>query len=226
MSSDLIKRIITSFGLLLLLSLVFFYNYILIISLIIVSTISWIEFSSLISKIYGKNNFKFFIIKLSIKMISLIYLFVFSSLIFKGISQVEPNLKINMLYLFSICICSDVGGLIFGKTFKGKKLTKISPNKTISGSIGSFVFSITLVPIFYYFFNKFSNLFDLTVISIIVSLSCQLGDLFISYLKRKAKVKDTGNILPGHGGILDRLDGMLIALPIGLLIWEFLITTL
>ena len=226
MSSELTQRIITSFCLLLLLSLVFFYNYILIISLIIVSTISWIEFSSLISKIYGKNNLKFFIIKLSIKMISLIYLFVFSSLIFKGISQVEPNLKINMLYLFTICICSDVGGLIFGKTFKGKKLTKISPNKTISGSIGSFVFSITLVPIFYYFFNKFSNLFDLTVISIIVSLSCQLGDLFISYLKRKAKVKDTSNILPGHGGILDRLDGMLLALPIGLLIWEFLITTL
>ena len=118
MSSELTQRIITSFCLLLLLSLVFFYNYILIISLIIVSTISWIEFSSLISKIYGKNNLKFFIIKLSIKMISLIYLFVFSSLIFKGISQVEPNLKINMLYLFTICICSDVGGLVFGKTFR------------------------------------------------------------------------------------------------------------
>ena len=129
-----------------------------------------------------------------------------------------------MLYLFSICIFSDVGGLIFGKFFKGKKLTKISPNKTISGSIGSFISSLILVPFFYYFLpEEFKSFFDLITLAIIVSLSCQLGDLFISYLKRKAKVKDTGDILPGHGGILDRIDGILFALPIGMIIWEFLL---
>tara|TARA_B100001939_G_C16387158_1_gene382494 strand:- start:12 stop:407 length:396 start_codon:yes stop_codon:yes gene_type:complete len=128
-----------------------------------------------------------------------------------------------MLYLFLICIFSDVGGLLFGKTFKGKRLTKISPNKTISGSMGSFIMSISLVPIFYFYFNnKFSNLFDLVLISIFVSLFCQIGDLIVSYLKRKAKVKDTSNILPGHGGLLDRIDGILIAIPLGVMVWEIL----
>ena len=224
MTTELLKRILTSFAVVSLLALVFFYNYILIISLIIISLISWIEFSSLISKIYKKDNSKVSLLKLSIKVISLFYLILFSVLIFKGISQVIPNFKVNILYLFSICVCSDVGGLIFGKIFKGKKLTKISPNKTISGSIGSFVLSLTLVPIFYYFFDKFYNLFDLIFIAIVVSFTCQLGDLFISYLKRKAKVKDTSNILPGHGGILDRIDGMLFALPVGIFVWKILIS--
>ena len=145
----------------------------------------------------------------------------FSSIVYYGILQ--ENFKINMLYLFLICIFSDVGGLLFGKTFKGKRLTKISPNKTISGSIGSFIMSISLVPIFYFYFNnKFSNLFDLVLISIFVSLFCQIGDLIVSYLKRKAKVKDTSNILPGHGGLLDRIDGILIAIPLGVMVWEIL----
>jgi phosphatidate cytidylyltransferase len=132
-----------------------------------------------------------------------------------------------MLYLFSICICSDVGGLLFGKIFKGKKLTKISPNKTISGSVGSFILSLCLVPIFYFLLiDQFSNLLDLILLAIIVSFLCQLGDLFISLLKRKAKVKDTGDILPGHGGLLDRIDGMILAIPLGMFIWEFLIVVI
>ena len=226
MTSELTKRIVTSFVLITLLSFAFFYSYILIISLIIVSSISWVEFSSLISRIYKKNNFKINFLKLIIKAISLIYIFIFSALIFRGITQVDPYFKINMLYLFFVCISSDIGGFIFGKTFKGKKLTKISPNKTVSGSIGSFIFSLLLVPIFYFSFNNFANLFDLIFISITVSFFCQLGDLFISYLKRSAKVKDTSNILPGHGGLLDRIDGMLAAIPIGILIWNFLIISL
>ena len=129
-----------------------------------------------------------------------------------------------ILYLFSICICSDVGGLLFGKIFKGKKLTKISPNKTISGSIGSLILSLSIVPIFYYLLvDQFLDLLDLIFLAILVSFFCQLGDLFFSYLKRKAKVKDTGDILPGHGGLLDRIDGMILAIPLGVLIWEFLI---
>ena len=226
MSSELTKRIITSFTLIILLSLAFFYTYILIISLIILSIISWIEFTALISKIYKKKNIKINFLRFIIKAISLIYLFLFSVLIFKGVTQIDLNSKIYILYLFSICICSDVGGFIFGKTFKGKKLTKISPNKTISGTIGSFTLSLFLVPIFYFFFKNSINSFDLIFISIIVSLFCQLGDLFISYLKRRAKVKDTSNILPGHGGLLDRIDGMLLAIPIGIVSWKFLITSL
>ena len=143
----------------------------------------------------------------------------FSVLVFLGISQ-DIN-KVNILFLICICICSDIGGLIFGKIFKGKKLTKISPNKTVSGSIGSFMLSLILIPIFYFLFiDQFKDIIDMIIIVIMVSLFCQLGDLFISFLKRKAKVKDTGDLLPGHGGVLDRIDGMLFAIPIGFIIFN------
>ena len=221
MNKELTKRFITSLFLISLLALTFLYFYILIITLIIISVISWIEFNALISKIFSNDTFGSKLLRLSIKSISLLYLTTFSFMIFYKITQDTYNL--NALYLFSICICSDIGGLIFGKIFKGKKLTKISPNKTISGSIGSFILSLILVPIFYYFLpEKSNNLFELTLLAIVVSFSCQLGDLFISYLKRKAKVKNTGDLLPGHGGLLDRIDGMLFAIPIGFFAWEFM----
>ena len=192
-SKDLSKRLITSIFLIFLLGLSFNYSYILIISLILVSFISWIEFQGLIARIFRKKNFKINFFKISTNGLSLIYLTIFSVIIFSGISQ--DNFKMSMLYLFSICICSDVGGLLFGKIFKGKKLTKISPNKTISGSIGSFLLSLCLVPIFHFLLvDQFSNLLNLIVLAILVSFFCQLGDLFISFLKRKAKVKDTGDI--------------------------------
>ena len=220
-SNDLKKRFITSVPLILLLGLSFYYSPILIVSLIILSFISWIEFNGLISKIFKKKNFEIRVYKIFINFINLIYLIIFSSVIFLEITH--ENLKLNILFLFCVCICSDVGGLLFGKVFKGKKLTKISPNKTISGSIGSFVLSIVLVPVFVLVTNdnNFINIYNLILVSIFVSLVCQIGDLFISFLKRKAKVKDTGNILPGHGGLLDRIDGMLFAIPIGIMILNF-----
>jgi len=221
-NKNLPKRIITSLFLIMLLYLMFSFTYMLIISLIIISIVSWIEFHGLILKIFTKNKFKTNFLKQFIKALSLIYLTLFSAIIFIGITQVELNFKINMIYLFFICIVSDIGGFSFGKFFKGKKLTRISPNKTISGSIGSFILSLILVPFFYYFIKQFNNPLDLVILTIIVSLSCQLGDLFISYLKRKAKVKDTGDLLPGHGGLLDRIDGMLFAIPIGIFTWNFL----
>jgi phosphatidate cytidylyltransferase len=221
-NNELKKRTITSILLLSLMYLMFSYTYILIISLIIISIISWIEFYGLISKIFYKNKFKINFLRLLIKTISLIYLIIFSFFIFSGISR--GNYDLNMFYLISICVCSDIGGLVFGKIFKGKKLTKISPNKTISGSIGSFISPLIIMPFFLYFLpEKFANPVDLIILTITVSLSCQLGDLFISYLKRKAKVKDTGDLLPGHGGFLDRIDGILFAIPVGMTVWEFLI---
>ena len=221
MTKEITKRILTSLFLITLLGLVFFYSFILIISLIMISLISWIEFYGLISKIFNKNTFRINFLKLSIKALSLVYLTIFSFLIFSGIMQ--DNYDLNMFYLFSICIFSDIGGLIFGKIFKGKKLTKISPNKTISGSIGSFILSLILVPFFIYFSpEKFNNPFDLIILAIIVSFSCQLGDLFISYLKRKAKVKNTSDLLPGHGGVLDRIDGIIFSIPIGFLILNYI----
>ena len=220
MTNELKKRLITSVFLMTLLALIFMYNYILIITLIIILTLSWVEFSGLISKIFIKKKSSTKLLKLLVKILILIYLVFFSYFLYLGI--IQPDYKLNIFYLFSICIFSDIGGLIFGKIFKGKKLTKISPNKTISGSIGSFVLSLFLVPIFYFVFQQTNDYYSMILIAIIVSFSCQLGDLFISYLKRKANVKDTGDLLPGHGGILDRIDGILLAIPVGMLFLRLL----
>ena len=222
--TNLKKRILTSVFLLSLVAVTFVNSFTLIILLILISIFTLIEFNGLISKIFKNDNFKTNIFKLSIRVIALIYLFFFSALLFDAITQEKPDIKLNTIYLLSICICSDVGGFIFGKIFKGKKLTKISPKNTIAGSIGSFILPITLVPLFFNLLpEKFNDIFNLILLSIIVAFICQLGDLFISFLKRKAKVKDTGNLLPGHGGLLDRVDGIIFALPFGIILWEFLI---
>mgnify|MGYP000194267381 CR=1 FL=1 len=141
-----------------------------------------------------------------------IYVFLFSNLFFYF--SIFFQIKIIIFVILLGCIASDIGGYVFGKVFKGAKLTKISPNKTISGSIGSvFCCCTTISFLFYYFTNKFS--LNVILIGILISISCQLGDIFFSILKRKSKVKDTGKFLPGHGGVLDRLDGIFIALPVG-----------
>ena len=222
--SDLTKRILTSVFLLSLVTLAYLYPFMMIILLILISILSWIEFNGLINKILVEDIFKIKIFKLTLRATILIYLFFFSAIVFDAITQDQPNVKLNMIYLLFICICSDVGGFIFGKIFKGKKLTKISPNKTYSGSIGSFILPLILVPIFFYLLpEKFNNIFDLIILATIVSFICQLGDLFISFLKRKARVKDTGDLLPGHGGFLDRIDGIVFAVPFGIFLWKFLL---
>ena len=195
------------------------YSYILIISLIIISVVTWIEFNSLIYKVFKKNKKKNLIIKFLFKLLSLIYL---SSLVFLilYIETEQTHLKICLIYSILVSIVTDIGGLLIGRTIKGKKLTKISPKKTISGSIGSFLFSLVLVPIFYNELLEY-NLLYLIIITLLISLTSQVGDILISYLKRRAKVKDTSDILPGHGGFLDRIDGIIFALPIGILLFSF-----
>ena len=215
MNIELKKRIITSLMLISLLISMYLYSFIMIISLIIIAIITWIEFYALISKILTKNSIKNRFLRPLYKAISLLYLSLLVFFIF-SIESYYLNLKIYLLYSVFVAILSDIGGLVFGKTFKGKKLTKISPNKTISGSIGSFVFSLILIPLFYEELIKY-NFIILVLITIIISLTSQLGDLFISYLKRKAKIKNTSDILPGHGGFLDRVDGIIFSIPVGIL---------
>ena len=123
------------------------------------------------------------------------------------------------LFLFIICICifTDIGGYVFGKFIKGPKLTKISPNKTYAGVAGGFILSLIAGLIFFKIledelFNSYT--IDFLIFIFIISLISQIGDLIISYFKRKAKVKDTGKFLPGHGGFLDRVDGLIFVIPI------------
>jgi phosphatidate cytidylyltransferase len=132
------------------------------------------------------------------------------------------NTEYSLIVIFWILIStflSDIGGFTFGKIFKGKKLTKISPNKTYSGTIGSIILSCSSMPLM----NTLQNIFfdkllinfleiKFLIITILISLVCQLGDLFVSYLKRKINIKNLSNILPGHGGVLDRIDGLIFVL--------------
>ncbi|MDA7831244.1 phosphatidate cytidylyltransferase, partial [Candidatus Pelagibacter sp.] len=169
---------------------------------------------------FYKNNLKNKIFRLLFKGTSLIYLCLLSFLIVLIFSN-ENIYKFFAIYSLLVAITSDIGGMVFGKFFKGKKLTKISPKKTISGSIGAFVFSILLI----FIFNKnFENYVFMKVLffTVTVSFISQIGDLFISFLKRKANVKDTSDILPGHGGFLDRIDGIIFALPFGIFLSKFL----
>ena len=214
MNSNFKKRIITSIFLISLLIGMFFYSYIMIVSLIIIAIISWIEFYALISKIYKKKILRDRFFRIFYKTLSLFYLSGLVYLIF-AIESDYSSLKIYLLFSVLVAILSDIGGLVCGKIFKGKKLAKISPNKTISGSIGSFIFSIMLIP-FFYKVQIDQTLVNLFFITIIISITSQLGDLFISFLKRKAKVKDTSDLLPGHGGFLDRIDGIIFAIPLGI----------
>jgi len=220
MSSELKKRILTSILLFSLLSAMYLYSFIMIGSLLIMAIIVWIEFYAMVSKIIKKNKFKDRLLRFMLKSGSLLYLSLFVYFIFLIESHLT-DLKIYLLYSVLIAILSDIGGLIFGKTFKGKKLTKISPNKTISGSIGSFVLSIFLIPIFYNNLIIYDFL-TLLILTIAISLTSQLGDLFISFLKRKANVKDTSDLLPGHGGLLDRVDGIIFAAPLGVFLLNLL----
>ena len=205
--TNLKKRILTSIILLSLIYLMFNYDVILALCLIIIGVISLLEFFEMIRKII-KNKFN----QLIINSFFITYISFFCIVFFLLLNFLY--LKILILSLLLTCIASDIGGFVFGKIFKGPKLTKISPNKTISGALGSILFScIIFVTLIYIFTDKFS--FKILIIGISTSIFCQVGDLFFSLIKRKAKVKDTGNILPGHGGILDRIDGILFGIPFG-----------
>ena len=211
MKNELLKRCFTS---IILLTVFFFclfksqtsWVYL----LIFFTVICFYEFYNLLRKIFKIN----LIFILYISLIAL-YLYYFQLSLTKIRTEYNENI---ILILLSVCIFSDIGGYIVGKSIGGPKLTTISPNKTISGAIGSILLAI----IGTFAVNIFLDVLDqrkiITYLWIIaMSIFCQIGDLFISFLKRKAKVKDTGNILPGHGGILDRVDGLIIAVPFGIL---------
>ena len=179
--------------------------------LFLVTSYEWI-------KMIKKNQF--------IKIIGIFFLFFSFYSAYQLRNYLELTVGLNaFLFIILICIFTDIGGYVFGKVFKGPKLTKISPNKTYSGLLGSFIFPV-IVSLIYnkyypltgsYFSSKLPGVnYELNFLFFIlfISMISQLGDLIISFFKRKAKVKDTGNLLPGHGGLLDRIDGLIFVIPI------------
>ena len=213
MKKELIKRIISTF---VLIPLVFYFiikgSYFFTFLLLLCFLISVYEWK----RITKKNN-----------------LFI-TGLIFLSLSFLAANtLRVSsnddyyttFLIVIIVCISTDIGGYVFGKFFKGPKLTKISPNKTYAGLIGSYFLSIISFYIIYNY-NYLQNIDNLTfkmfMFVILISTISQLGDLIISYFKRKSKLKDSGSIIPGHGGLLDRIDGMIFAFPFAYCVTYFL----
>ena len=203
MSGELLKRIFSSFILIpisifIILIGSFYFNVFLLICLII--------------SIYEWNN-------MSKKLLLKIFGFFFLILSFFSIYKLRNDFDGEYLLVFFIlliCVSTDLGGFIFGKIFKGPRLTKISPNKTYSGVVGSYILSFILALFYYLKLKSFyldKSIFQIITIIFLVSTVSQIGDLLLSYFKRLSNVKDTGKLIPGHGGILDRIDGMIFAFP-------------
>ena len=187
--------------------------------LIIKGSIFFIFFLSILFLVTSYEWVKMTKKNILLKFFGIVFLFFsfFTAFEIRG----DENFK-DFLFIITICIFTDIGGYIFGKVFKGPKLTSISPKKTYAGVFGGFLLSLIAGLVFNYYIYIEQKIFNedvfLFVLILFISLISQLGDLIISYFKRKAKIKDTGKILPGHGGILDRIDGMIFVFPICFLI--------
>ena len=192
--SNLIKRILSSI-ILLPLSLYFILSgsYYLIFFTLICFFISIYEWYKMVKKI-------------ELKLLGTIFL------IFSFYTFYEISITYIWSFVFLVCISTDIGGYIFGKLFKGPKLTKISPNKTYSGMIGGYFLSLIFLSSFMGWINQ-KIYVEWFIVTILISTVSQIGDITISYFKRLSKTKDTGKIIPGHGGLLDRIDGMIFAFP-------------
>ena len=200
---EIIKRILSS--IILLPTVLFFiikgsflFNFFIFICFLI-TTYEWLKLS--------KNNL--------LKLFGTIFIVISFYTIFKIRNEFDRD-YFHLLLVVIICVSTDIGGYVFGNIFKGPKLTKISPKKTYSGVIGSFLLSLIFTNLFLDFLSNvetFEFTKEMFLFILLVSLVSQIGDIIISFFKRKSKIKNTGIIIPGHGGILDRIDGMIFALP-------------
>ena len=206
MNRELINRILTSLALLPILFICIYYGEIYLI------TFLGLIFSFCMYEILKVSKKILFNLTANIVIIFSLFSFFF----LRG----ETNYSLIIIYwILTSTFLSDIGGYTFGKSLKGKKLTRISPNKTYSGSIGSIIFCLISLPLLNclqeFFLNEnLINFFKLKyfVLTICISIICQLGDIYVSHWKRKFNIKNTSNLLPGHGGVLDRIDGLIFVL--------------
>ena len=209
MISEILKRILSSIILLILTLFCLikgsYFFYIMLITILFVSFIEWHNMTK--NKPYYLFGFLYLIFSLFC--------------VFQLRFSFDNDISIFLLVL-TICILTDLGGFIFGKIFKGPKLTHISPNKTYTGVFGSFFLSLLIIPstLIFNILNDVS-ITKLTIFILVISGTSQFGDILISYFKRISKIKDTGKIIPGHGGLLDRIDGMIFAFPVSYLMFFF-----
>ena len=221
MSQELIKRILSTliifpFALFFIVKGSIFFNFF-VIAILLITFYEW-HFLSL-KKTYYLPGFIFIV-------------FSFYTFYFIG-NQADTGSLFHRTYFFLIlltCVATDIGGYLFGKIFKGPKISKISPNKTYAGMIGGFVLSIISASLYFsnlsfFSLSEYKGEMGAQIFFIVLSISfiSQVGDLVISFFKRKSKIKNTGNIIPGHGGLLDRIDGMIFVFPYSFLLMKFFI---
>ena len=200
MTNELFKRVLSSIIILPIFIYIVakgsFYFSILLIICFLISVYEWQKMDvSKILKLFG------------------IFFLIFSFYTIYGIRSEYSDSYLPFLIIISISVATDIGGYVFGKIFKGPKLTKHSPNKTYSGLIGSYLLSILSIPLIIFFDLYLKDKLILFLFIFVISSTSQFGDIVISYFKRQSKKEDTGNLIPGHGGILDRIDGMIFAYP-------------
>jgi phosphatidate cytidylyltransferase len=200
MSKEFIKRIVSSIILLpLTIYLIIKGSFLLIFFVLICLTVACLEWH-MMSK---KKSY---------------YIYGFFFLIFSFYTFYELSIELfDVFYVIIICSSTDIGGYVFGKIFKGPKLTKISPKKTFAGMFGGYFLSLISLLVIVSFID-YDTTVVLFLLTILISTVSQLGDIIISYFKRLSKIKNTGKLIPGHGGLLDRIDGMIFAFPIYYLI--------
>tara|TARA_Y100000996_G_C22302777_1_gene552858 strand:- start:101 stop:718 length:618 start_codon:yes stop_codon:yes gene_type:complete len=195
MNQELIKRILSS---IILLPLALYFisagSFYLIFFIIICFFVSIYEWNKMVKKI-------------EFKVLGTLFL-IFSFYTFYRVTSTDL-----WIFVLLVCVSTDIGGYVFGKLFKGPKLIKISPNKTYSGVIGGYLLSLIILKLFFNLHNTTVNE-EWFIVTILISTVSQIGDIIVSYFKRISKVKDTGKIIPGHGGLLDRIDGMIFVFPI------------
>ena len=214
MNKETIKRILSSIiiipiALFFIIKGSFFFTFFMSVFFII-STYEWYQMSK--NKVYLFPGVLF------------LFFSIFSAYLFRQESSNEAF--IIFLTVILICVSTDMGGYIFGKIFKGPKLIKISPNKTYSGMFGGYFLSVITVSIFLDYAARFNYYYtqlkiETLILIIIISSVSQIGDLIISYFKRLSKIKNTGKLLPGHGGLLDRVDGLIFAVPFTYILFKF-----
>ena len=196
MNKELVKRIISS---IIILPLAFYFlisgPFFSIFFIIVCLYVSWYKWNKMKKKSFNK-----------------ILGFIFLLFAFYAFYNLSFDLFL-LIFVILICISTDIGGYVFGKIFKGPKITKISPNKTYAGMIGGYLLSLICLSIFINYIYYLGNFFQFFLITVLLSSVSQAGDIIVSYFKREAGIKNTSSLIPGHGGLLDRIDGMIFAVP-------------
>ena len=197
MSKELIKRIISS---IILLPLSFYF---------IIQGSFMLVFFTVVCFIVSSYEWNMMTKNKSYK----IYGFIFLIITFYTFYSLSID-AFGVFFVILICASTDIGGYLFGKLFKGPKLTKISPNKTYAGMIGGYLLSLITLTVITNIIDYSGTPIQFFLITILISTVSQIGDIIVSYFKRLSKIKNTGKLIPGHGGLLDRIDGMIFAFPI------------